>query len=356
MEVVLLLQIIRDQIRFPWKTCRSPSPHGRQWGLAAAALHRLGQLSLSPFQLQQRNQGSPDDRHISAGQQQSVISTNDVGWCSEGDCCTTIGYCALSECTPACLCLCHPPQAFCILLKVPASETQDSILFLINNISSANFETKAKELTEILEPCQSSLAYQPPNPWTMGMGILGLLLEIYALPNLKMNFKFDIERTSLLKDRDRELDGYPDFSSKDVTATKPQIVPEVNPPINVEPQPDVMIPSHPGGLLTKGEKMPALSLPERLPTSIANIETEVIANPKISALGLRLQFQRIVPAERAVKEIMSPVVQRSVLKAIQTTKELALKVFVMQSDETHIYNAAHLMVVNLYGASPCFYF
>jgi CCR4-NOT transcription complex subunit 1 len=45
--------------------------------------------------------------------------------------------------------------------------------------------------SKILEPCQSSLAYQPPNPWTMG--ILGLLAEIYALPNLKMNLKFDIE-------------------------------------------------------------------------------------------------------------------------------------------------------------------
>jgi hypothetical protein len=46
-------------------------------------------------------------------------------------------------------------------------------------------------ILQILEPCQSSLAYQPPNPWTMG--ILGLLAEIYALPNLKMNLKFDIE-------------------------------------------------------------------------------------------------------------------------------------------------------------------
>lgn len=44
---------------------------------------------------------------------------------------------------------------------------------------------------QILEPCQNSLAYQPPNPWTMG--ILGLLAEIYLMPNLKMNLKFDIE-------------------------------------------------------------------------------------------------------------------------------------------------------------------
>ncbi|GFZ00403.1 transcription regulator [Actinidia rufa] len=67
--------------------------------------------------------------------------------------------------------------------------------------------------SKILELCQSSQAYQPPNPLTMG--ILGLLAEIYAMPNLKMNLKFDIEvlfknlgvnpkdvtPTSLLKDR-----------------------------------------------------------------------------------------------------------------------------------------------------------
>lgn len=47
---------------------------------------------------------------------------------------------------------------------------------------------------QILEPCQNSLAYRPPNPWTMG--ILGLLTEIYNLPNLKMNLKFDIEVTN----------------------------------------------------------------------------------------------------------------------------------------------------------------
>ncbi|KAI3880401.1 hypothetical protein MKW92_002124 [Papaver armeniacum] len=52
---------------------------GRQWGLAAAGtIQTRPQLSLSPFQLQQRNQGSPDDRHKSAGQQQLVVSTDDV--------------------------------------------------------------------------------------------------------------------------------------------------------------------------------------------------------------------------------------------------------------------------------------
>ncbi|KAH0855728.1 hypothetical protein HID58_083989 [Brassica napus] len=48
---------------------------------------------------------------------------------------------------------------------------------------------------KVLESCQSSIAYQPPNPWTMP--ILGLLSEIYSMPNLKMNLKFEIEATML---------------------------------------------------------------------------------------------------------------------------------------------------------------
>ena len=105
------------------------------------------------------------------------------------------------------------------------------------------------------------------------MGILGLLAEIYAMPNLKMNLKFDIEvslsafvgdihaysasldfrpnsyisyiffwhfqvlfknlgvdlkdvtRTSLLKDRVRQVEGNPD-SNKDVEVSQQQMVGE----------------------------------------------------------------------------------------------------------------------------------
>ncbi|KAI8003028.1 Prolyl endopeptidase [Camellia lanceoleosa] len=41
--------------------------------------------------------------------------------------------------------------------------------------------------SKILEPCQNSLAYQPPNPWTMG--ILGLLAEISFMLYFSL-FKF----------------------------------------------------------------------------------------------------------------------------------------------------------------------
>ncbi|XVF79827.1 hypothetical protein PTKIN_Ptkin15bG0021000 [Pterospermum kingtungense] len=261
--------------------------------------------------------------------------------------------------------------------------------------------------SKVLEPCQSSLAYQPPNPWTMG--ILALLAEIYSMPNLKMNLKFDIEvlfknlsvdmkditLTSLLKDRKRELEGNPDFSNKDVGASQPQMVGEVKsgiiPPLNhVELPLEVATPPNSSGhthllsqyaaplrlssgALMEDEKLAALGLSDQLPsaqglfqatpsqspfsvsqlsTPIPNIGTHVIINQKLSALGLHLHFQRVVPIamDRAIKEIVAGIVQRSVSIATQTTKELVLKDYAMESDETRIYNAAHLMVASLAGS------
>ncbi|XP_011033315.1 PREDICTED: CCR4-NOT transcription complex subunit 1-like isoform X2 [Populus euphratica] len=257
--------------------------------------------------------------------------------------------------------------------------------------------------SKVLEPCQSSLAYQPPNPWTMG--ILGLLAEIYSMPNLKMNLKFDIEvlfknlgvdmkdiaPTSLLKDRKREIEGNPDFSNKDVGASQSQLVPEVKSgiisPLNhVELPLEVASPPNSGGhthllsqytspvhALMEDDKLAALGLSDQLPsaqglfqatpsqstysasqlpTAIPNIGTHVIINQKLNSWGLHVHFQRLVPAvmDRAIKDIVSGIVQRSVSIATQTTKELVLKDYAMESDETRIYNAAHLMVASLAGS------
>ncbi|KAF4401859.1 hypothetical protein G4B88_013146 [Cannabis sativa] len=260
--------------------------------------------------------------------------------------------------------------------------------------------------SKVLEPCNVSLAYQPPNPWTMG--ILGLLAEIYSMPNLKMNLKFDIEvlfknlnvdlkeitPTALLKDRKREVEGNPDFSNKDVGASQPQMVAEVKStlmsPLNQVELPLEVAPSsnsagHPhllsqyaaplhlsSGTLMEDDKLAALGLSDQLPsaqgllqatpqspfsvsqlpTPVPNIGTHVIINQKLSALGLHMHFQRVVPIamDRAIKEIVPSIVQRSVSIATQTTKELVLKDYAMESDETRIFNAAHLMVASLAGS------
>ncbi|KAF8113037.1 hypothetical protein N665_0058s0130 [Sinapis alba] len=262
--------------------------------------------------------------------------------------------------------------------------------------------------SKVLEPCQNSIAYQPPNPWTMA--ILGLLAEIYSMPNLKMNLKFDIEvlfknlgvdlkevaPTSLLKDRKREIDGNPDFSNKDLGVThlsQPQMIQEpktisplkqIDLPLDVANSPITDAPSKSllsqyvapqrvyTNTLMEDEKISTLGLSDQLPSpqglfqstpspsfsisqlsaALPNIGNHVVINQKLSGLAMHFPFQRVVPLamDRAIKEIVSGIVQRSVCIACQTTKELVLKDYAMEPDETRIYNAAHLMVASLAGS------
>ncbi|GAB4861940.1 hypothetical protein Ancab_037195 [Ancistrocladus abbreviatus] len=257
--------------------------------------------------------------------------------------------------------------------------------------------------SKILEPCQSSIAYQPPNPWTMA--ILSLLAEIYAMPNLKMNLKFDIEvlfknlgvnmkdvtPTSLLKDRVRVIEGNPDFSNKDMGAAQPAMIAEDKSGVitalnQVELPLEVASASHigshphsissyaaPGATLMEEDKLAAISFADQLPaaqgllqatasqspysmgqlpSSIPSIGAHVVVNQKLSSLGLNLHFQRVLPIamDRAIKEIVPGIVQRSVSIATQTTKELVIKDYALESDESRIYNAAHLMVASLAGS------
>ncbi|KAH7284495.1 hypothetical protein KP509_34G056500 [Ceratopteris richardii] len=256
--------------------------------------------------------------------------------------------------------------------------------------------------SKILEPCQSSLAYQPPNPWTMG--ILSLLAEIYNLPNLKMNLKFDIEVlfknlgvdmkdvkvSQLLKGRPREIEGNPDFSNKDagITHTPALYTSETTSASAIPAHVDLTVEasvsaSHPAQLgsshipagltLPEEEKLGSLSLGERLPSgqglaqvaglpvpysvnqismSLPNLSSYVVINPKLAALGQQLHLSRIVPAamERAIKEIISPVVERSVTIACMTTRELVMKDYAMESDESRICHSGNLMVASLAGS------
>ncbi|VVB06762.1 unnamed protein product [Arabis nemorensis] len=198
--------------------------------------------------------------------------------------------------------------------------------------------------SKVLEPCQRSIAYQPPNPWTMC--ILGLLSEVYSMPNLKMNLKFDIEiffknlgvdikdvkATSLLEDRKREMEGNPDFRDKDfgvAQGSQPPMIDEF-----------------------KSENLSHNQL--ELPSNAAafpNIVNPVIINQKLSAFSMQVPFQRVVSLamERAIKEIASGFVLLCVYIACQTTKELVLKDYALEPDESRIYNAARLMVASLAG-------
>ena len=54
--------------------------------------------------------------------------------------------------------------------------------------------------------------------------------------------------------------------------------------------------------------------------------------------------------DRAIREIIAPIVERSVTIACMTSRELIVKDFAMESDENAMRSAAHLMVSSLAGS------
>lgn len=259
--------------------------------------------------------------------------------------------------------------------------------------------------SKVLEPCQTSIAYQPPNPWTMG--ILSLLAEIYSLPDLKMNLKFDIEvlfknlhlelkdvkPMQLLQGRRRDLEGNQDFSNKGLAAAKalaamaePAPTPPKTPPKPPTPPTKDQIPSTPPEAPSSQPLPPKPSTPlappaqplseERAPAekagssqaaapasspssfagqgslSISNLSAYIVYNSKLAGLTHQLQLPRVVSLamERAIVEIITPVVDRSVTIACMTTRELVLKDYALEAEENRTHKAANLMVASLAGS------
>lgn len=260
--------------------------------------------------------------------------------------------------------------------------------------------------SKVLEPCQTSIAYQPPNPWTMG--ILSLLAEIYSLPDLKMNLKFDIEvlfknlhlelkdvkPTHLLQGRRRDLEGNQDFSNKGLAAAKalaamaepvptppktppkPPTPPTKDQPVSapteapssqpLPPKPSTPVASPMQSLEEErapAEKAsstqtavvapsPASTFPGQSSLSIPNLNAYIVYNSKLAGLSHQLQLPRVVSMamERAIVEIITPVVDRSVTIACMTTRELVLKDYALEAEENRTHKAANLMVASLAGS------
>lgn len=85
---------------------------------------------------------------------------------------------------------------------------------------------------------------------------------------------------------------------------------------------------------------------------LGNLGAFVTISPQLAQLSDRLALKRHVPAavDRAILEILTPVVERSVTIACYTTVELLMKDFAMDPDENRMRGAAHLMVSTLAGS------
>jgi CCR4-NOT transcription complex subunit 1 len=200
---------------------------------------------------------------------------------------------------------------------------------------------------KVLNQCQNSKVIKPPNPWVMGL--ISLLAEFHALPDLKINLKFEvemlcknlnlnlsqIETKGLLQNRTPHTDVLanmvpPEKKSSTVApaATAPQEAPK-----QVQQAP----------LLFNESIIPDMQL------YFKELPEQVKINPNLQILQLQPGLKKLVymSIDRAIREIVPPVVKRSVTIASRTTAHIVTKDFCMDTDPTRMVKAAQLMVQNL---------
>lgn len=197
----------------------------------------------------------------------------------------------------------------------------------------------------LLEPCADSKAFRPPNPWVMA--ILGLLAEIYHLEGIRTSLKFEVEL--LFKHFSLQVQEVPPSAllaglSRDSVD-------------NMDFAPVRAAPGTPSAAGRPGEpSSPASEKPGSAaagpvvdPSVMASLPNYIVINPQLAIVGERLGLKGMVgmAVERAVVEIISPVVDRSVTIACMTAHELVVKDFAVEPDPEAMRAAAHLSVAGL---------
>ena len=196
---------------------------------------------------------------------------------------------------------------------------------------------------KVLLQAKKSTIFKPPNPWLMD--ILTILLELYHFAELKLNLKFEIE-----------------VLCKDLDLDHKTIEPSTS--IRDRPQPggldeDLQVPGLPEGLDVFDD--PSLGggirsirsgrlSPSDILTILPSLKNQLVY-PSTSLVD-PLRLQRIVndAFERAIVDIIAPVVERSITIASISTLQLIFKDFAEEPDEDKIRAAARNMVKSLAGS------
>mmetsp|Transcript_26187 Transcript_26187/g.86121 ORF Transcript_26187/g.86121 Transcript_26187/m.86121 type:complete len:2355 (-) Transcript_26187:1156-8220(-) len=233
-------------------------------------------------------------------------------------------------------------------------------------------------IAKVLENVSNSRIFKPPNPWTML--ILGLLAEIHPMTDLKLNVKFevevlcknlnkdlkDIKPSCVLKNRTTVKEGNPDWNVRGADSGLGSIKPLPTVPDQrlLAAAAGISAASSQANVATSGgqgaapggskDDLNLQGVPQSVDQSIQNlnISNYITINPSIAIFQ---QYPNLVSAviqavTQAIKEIVSPVVDRSVTIACITTRELVSKDFALEQDEQQLKAAAHMMVQNLAGS------
>ncbi|XP_013136530.1 PREDICTED: CCR4-NOT transcription complex subunit 1 isoform X2 [Papilio polytes] len=237
-------------------------------------------------------------------------------------------------------------------------------------------------VAKVLESTARSLAFKPPNPWTMGL--MNVLAELHQEPDLKLNLKFEIEvlcknlsidiselkPTLYLKDPEKHRLIEFQLSQPKVNKEPVAVVP-INQAIVQAPQMQMMppqptmipieemtlsVPPPPLGMCPDPTLMGILGMPEpRFNYLDVNVTSTSAFGQKICFNHHILLFQNyphlkqfVKPAiERSIQEWIHPVVDRSIKYALTTCEQIIRKDFALDPDEGRMRTCAHHMMRNL---------
>ncbi|KIJ29884.1 hypothetical protein M422DRAFT_214789 [Sphaerobolus stellatus SS14] len=229
---------------------------------------------------------------------------------------------------------------------------------LLEGYDSNRLITAIPFVCKILEGCSKSLVFKPPNPWLMG--VISLLVELYHFAELKLNLKFEIE--FVCKSLDLDLDQVP---ATTILRNRPIVDNLVGPSLpefggNLDDLPiGGYDPSSHGPadsqLISSLSGAPAdasRGITPQIESILVNLSNMIQISSDLAPLHTNIAFKRAVQlaVDRAVREIIVPVVERSVTIAGISTRELVSKDFASEPNEEKLRSAAHLMARKLAGS------
>ncbi|RDW72052.1 hypothetical protein BP5796_08086 [Coleophoma crateriformis] len=193
---------------------------------------------------------------------------------------------------------------------------------------------------KVLIQGEHSTVFKPPNPWLMD--IIHLLIELYHHAELKLNLKFEIEVLC----KGLNLDHKSIEPSSDIMTR----VPPVEEPVEHMPEPmdrfENLSLNGMGGGVTNGRFSP-----QEITSSIPDLGPLLVYPPPNELVNqARLMEIMRTAITRAVHEIISPVVERSVTIAAISTAQMIHKDFATEPSEARVRSAAINMVKKTAGS------
>ena len=190
-----------------------------------------------------------------------------------------------------------------------------------------------------------SVVFKPPNPWMME--IISLLVELYDLPELKINQKFAIE--VLLRDHGMPTKGPKLPRSKELQKRQQQLY-EDERAAAMMPELDGLDDMTIGGL-NRGVRNARFS-PAAIAQSLPDLEELLVFPPSSGSPPNQARLRQIVQnaVQRAIMEIIGPVVERSVTIATIATRDLIHKDYAQEPDEDRVREASQQMAKALSGS------